>query len=53
LVGTTIAGFAKAGLPVFFTDHAPRRDEGLADAKVRDARVKKAVTPAIKAGAKI
>ena len=48
-----IAGFAKAGLPVFFTDHAPRRDEGLADAKKRDARVKKAVDAAMKAGAKI
>jgi Glycosyl hydrolases family 2, sugar binding domain. len=48
-----IAGFAKAGLPVFFTDHAPTRDEGLAQARSRDARVKKAVVAALKAGAKV
>lgn len=48
-----IARFAKAGLPVFFTDHAPNRDEGLAQARQRDARVKKAVAAALKAGAKI
>ncbi|WP_169802890.1 glycosyl hydrolase [Sphingobium herbicidovorans] len=49
----TIARFAKAGLPVFFTDHAPSRDEGLAQARSRDARVRKAVAAALKAGAKI
>lgn len=48
-----IAAFAKAGLPVFFTDRAPGRDEGLADMKRRDARVKKAVAAALKAGAKV
>ena len=48
-----IAGFARAGLPVFFTDHAPTRDEGLAQARSRDARVRKAVAAAIKAGAKV
>ena len=48
-----IARFAKAGLPVFFTDRAPSRDEGLAQARQRDARVKKAVTAALKSGAKI
>lgn len=48
-----IASFARAGLPVFFTDRAPRRDEGLADARRRDARVRKAVAAAMKAGAKV
>jgi hypothetical protein len=48
-----IAGFAKAGLPVFFTDRAPTRDEGLAQARSRDARVKKAVAAAMKSGAKV
>ena len=48
-----IAAFAKAGLPLFFTDRVPDRDEGLADMKRRDARVKKAVAAALKAGAKV
>ncbi|GLV26836.1 glycosyl hydrolase [Sphingobium sp. Cam5-1] len=48
-----IARFAKAGLPVLFTDRAPSRDEGLAQARQRDARVKKAVAAALKSGAKI
>jgi len=48
-----IARSAKAGLPVFFTDRAPSRDEGLADARSRDARVRKAVAAALKAGAKV
>ena len=48
-----IAAFAKAGLPVFFTDRTPGRDEGLADMKRRDARVRKAFAAALKAGAKV
>ena len=48
-----IAAFAKAGLPVFFTGSTPVRDEGLADRVRRDARVKKAVAAALKAGAKL
>ena len=48
-----IARFAKAGLPIFFTDRAPSRDEGLAEARQRDARVKKAIAAALKAGAKV
>lgn len=48
-----IARFAQAGVPVFFTEHAPSRDEGLADARKRDARVKKAVAAAIAAGARV
>lgn len=47
-----IARFAKAGLPVIFTDHSPTRDEGLADAERRDDRVRKAMAVAIKAGAR-
>lgn len=49
----TIARFARAGLPVFFTGHAPARDEGLADAERRDARVRRAVAAALAAGARI
>lgn len=48
-----IAAFAKAGLPVIFTDKVPSRDEGLHDATVRDARVVKAVAAAQAAGARI
>jgi hypothetical protein len=48
-----IARFAKAGLPVLFTDRAPDRDEGLADAANRDRRVKQAIAAAIKAGARV
>jgi hypothetical protein len=48
-----IAGFARAGLPVIFTGVAPSRDEGLADARARDARVKAAIAAAIKAGARV
>ncbi|WP_196221839.1 glycosyl hydrolase [Sphingobium sp. CAP-1] len=48
-----IAAFARAGLPIFFTDRAPVRDAGLADMKRRDARVKKAIAAALKAGAKV
>ena len=48
-----IAAMAKSGLPVIFTGRAPSRDEGLADAKARDARVRKAVAAALKAGAKV
>ncbi|WP_375194171.1 glycosyl hydrolase [Sphingobium sp.] len=48
-----IAAFAKAGLPIFFTGRAPGRDEGLADRARRDARVKKAVAAALRAGAKV
>lgn len=47
-----IARFAKAGLPVLFTDRAPSRNEGLSDARRRDARVKKAIADAMRAGAK-
>jgi len=46
-----IARFARAGLPVFFTDRPPDRDEGLADAPARDARVRAAVRAALRAGA--
>jgi hypothetical protein len=45
--------FARAGLPVIFTDHAPRRDEGLAQADRRDARVRAAVADALSHGAKV
>ena len=48
-----IAGFARAGLPVLFTDRAPTRDEGLAEARNRDSRVARAVSAALKAGAKV
>lgn len=48
-----IARFAKGGLPIFFADHAPSRDEGLADANRRDARVKRAIAAALSAGARI
>jgi len=48
-----IARFARAGLPVVFTDHAPTRDEGLQDARARDARVIAAVTAARRSGARI
>ena len=48
-----IARFAKAGLPVIFTDRAPARDEGLADAAARDRRVRTAIAAALKAGAKV
>lgn len=49
----TVARFAKAGLPVFFADHAPSREEGLADAARRDARVRRAIAAALRAGAKV
>ncbi|HWU71936.1 MAG TPA: glycosyl hydrolase [Sphingomonas sp.] len=49
----TITAFARAGLPVFFTDAAPSRDEGLADAAKRDVRVKSAIAAALRAGARI
>jgi len=52
-VAERIAAFARAGLPVLFTDRAPDRDDGLADWKRRDARVKQAVAAALAAGAKI
>ncbi len=48
-----IAGFAKAGLPVIFTDRTPDRDEGLADAANRDRRVRAAVAATLKAGGKV
>jgi hypothetical protein len=48
-----IAAFAKAGLPVFFSGRAPTRDEGLADAAERDARVRSAVAAAMRAGAQV
>jgi len=48
-----IARFARAGLPVIFTDRAPHRDEGLADPRSRDARVRAAVASAIHADARI
>ena len=47
-----IARFARAGLPVLFTDRAPTRDEGLNDATTRDARVRTAMAAAIRAGAR-
>jgi hypothetical protein len=48
-----IAAFAKAGLPVFFTDRAPNHDEGLFDAEGRDARVRSAMAAARAAGARV
>ncbi|MCP3735912.1 hypothetical protein M9979_13635 [Sphingomonas sp. RP10(2022)] len=48
-----IARFARAGLRVIFTDRAPEREEGLADAANRDARVRAAVAAAMKAGARV
>jgi hypothetical protein len=48
-----IARFAKAGLPVVFTDRAPSRDEGMQDMTRRDSRVRRAIAAAIKAGAKV
>ena len=49
----TIAAFARAGLPIFFTDRAPSRDEGLGAAATRDARVRAAVAAALRAGARV
>jgi hypothetical protein len=48
-----IAGFAKAGLPVFFAGRAPHRDEGLGDAAARDPRVRAAIAAATAAGARV
>lgn len=48
-----VARFARGGLPVIFTDRAPSRDEGLADAGARDRRVQAAVAAAMKAGARV
>jgi hypothetical protein len=48
-----IAQFAKAGLPVIFAGRAPNRDEGLADAAARDARVRSAIAAAMAAGARV
>jgi len=48
-----IARFARAGLPVIFTDRAPDRDEGLADAAKRDRRVQIAVAATLKAGGQV
>lgn len=48
-----IARFAKAGLPVIFTDRTPDRDEGLADAVGRDRRVKIAIAATLKAGGRV
>lgn len=49
----SIAAFAKDGLPVIFTDKAPDRDEGLADADQRDIRVRTAIAATIAAGARV
>lgn len=48
-----IERFARAGLPVVFTDRAPSRSDGLADAPRQDARVRRAVQRTIGAGARI
>ncbi|MBB6255362.1 glycosyl hydrolase [Nitrospirillum iridis] len=48
-----IAAFAQAGLPVVFADHAPTRDEGLANHEARDARVRVAVAATLQAGARV
>lgn len=48
-----VAEFARAGVPVIFTDAAPTRDEGLKDAAERDRRVHAAVAAALKAGARV
>jgi hypothetical protein len=50
-VAQRIAEFTKAGLPVFFLDKFPVRDEQLADATARDAGVKTAIADATAAGA--
>jgi hypothetical protein len=46
-----VASFARSGLPVIFMGKVPDRDEGLADAARRDARVRSAVAAARRAGA--
>lgn len=46
-----VAAFAQSGLPVIFMDKLPDRDEGLADAARRDARVRSAMVKAQRAGA--
>jgi hypothetical protein len=48
-----IAGFARAGLKVVFTDAPPSRDVTLANAGARDARVRAAVAAILRAGARI
>ena len=50
-VAQRVAEYAKAGLPVFFLDKLPSRDEQLADAAARDAGVKTAIAEATTAGA--
>ena len=49
----SVARFAKAGLPVVFQDRIPDRSEGLAQAARNDARVRKAIEAALRAGAKV
>lgn len=48
-----IASIAKKGVPVFFVNKTPTRDEGLDQAKKRDQRVQKAMAAALKAGAQV
>ena len=48
-----IAGFARAGLPVFFIDRAPTRELGFHDHQARDARVAAAMAQVIGKGGKI
>lgn len=48
-----IARLAEGGVPVIFTDRAPRRDEGMFDAARQDLRVQNAVKAALAAGARI
>ncbi len=44
--------FAQQGLPVVFADGMPERDEGLSEKEQRDARVRAAMSGAVKAGAR-
>ncbi|MBL4827004.1 MAG: hypothetical protein JKY66_04710 [Spongiibacteraceae bacterium] len=48
-----IASFVHAGLPVFFLDQVPVRDEGLSNAKKRDNQVSRALDSALNNGAKV
>lgn len=48
-----IASMAKKGVPVFFVNKTPVRDEGVYQANKRDQRVQKAMAAALKAGAQV
>jgi hypothetical protein len=48
-----LAELAAQGLPIFFTDALPDRDEGFFDKDRRDARVRTAVAAVLKAGPEV